>query len=50
MRIRWTTRIAMATGVITLLAGIMVGSGQVSAAHATLPAVTTSGSHPGAAH
>jgi hypothetical protein len=33
MRIRWTTRIAMAVGVITMLAGIAVG-GSASAAQA----------------
>ncbi len=27
MRIRWTTRIAMAVGVITLIAGIAAGAG-----------------------
>jgi hypothetical protein len=32
MRIRWTTRIAMAVGVITMLAGIAVGGGSASAA------------------
>jgi hypothetical protein len=39
MRIRWTTRIAMAVGVITLIAGIVTGAGSASAApsgpHAT---------------
>jgi hypothetical protein len=33
MRIRWTTRIAMAVGVITLIAGIAAG-GPASAAQA----------------
>jgi hypothetical protein len=32
MRIRWTTRIAVAIGVITMLAGIAVGGGSASAA------------------
>jgi hypothetical protein len=40
MRIRWTTRIAMAAGMITLIAGIMAGGGHVSAAPAG-PTVTT---------
>jgi hypothetical protein len=35
MRIRWTTRIAMAAGMITLVAGIVAGGGgTVSAAPA----------------
>jgi hypothetical protein len=34
MRIRWTTRIAMAVGVITMLAGIAAGGGSASAAQA----------------
>jgi hypothetical protein len=34
MRIRWTTRIAMALGVITLIAGIAAGTGPASAAPA----------------
>jgi hypothetical protein len=34
MRIRWTTRIAMAVGVITLIAGIAAGSGAANAAQA----------------
>jgi hypothetical protein len=34
MRIRWTTRIAMAVGVITLIAGIATGGGPASAAQA----------------
>jgi hypothetical protein len=38
MRIRWTTRIVMAVGVITLIAGIVAGGGPASAAQA--------GSHP----
>jgi hypothetical protein len=32
MRIRWTTRIAMAAGVLTLLAGIAAGGGPAHAA------------------
>lgn len=32
MRIRWTTRIAMAVGVLTLIAGVAVGGGPTSAA------------------
>jgi hypothetical protein len=34
MRIRWTTRIAMAVGLITMLAGIVAGGGSASAAQA----------------
>jgi hypothetical protein len=34
MRIRWTTRIAMAVGVITMLAGIAAGGGSAGAAQA----------------
>jgi hypothetical protein len=34
MRIRWTTRIAMAVGVITLIAGVATGAGPASAAQA----------------
>jgi hypothetical protein len=34
MRIRWTTRIAMAAGMITLIAGIVAGGGAASAAPA----------------
>jgi hypothetical protein len=34
MRIRWTTRIAMAVGVITLIAGVATGGGVASAAQA----------------
>jgi hypothetical protein len=34
MRIRWTTRIAMAAGMITLIAGIVAGGGTASAAPA----------------
>jgi hypothetical protein len=34
MRIRWTTRIAMAVGVLTLIAGIAAGSGAAAAAPA----------------
>jgi len=45
MRIRWTTRIAMAVGVLTMLAGIAVGGGSASAAqggsHAAGAATTT---------
>jgi hypothetical protein len=32
MRIRWTTRIAMAVGLITMIAGIAMGGGPASAA------------------
>jgi hypothetical protein len=42
MRIRWTTRIAMAVGVITLIAGIVAGGGPASAAQA--------GSHAAGSH
>jgi hypothetical protein len=34
MRIRWTTRIAMAVGVLTLIAGVATGGGPASAAQA----------------
>jgi hypothetical protein len=34
MRIRWTTRIAMAVGLITMLAGLAVGGGSASAPQA----------------
>ena len=34
MRIRWTTRIAMAVGVITLIAGIAAAGGPTIAAQA----------------
>jgi hypothetical protein len=34
MRIRWTSRIAMAVGVITLIAGVAAGGGPASAAQA----------------
>jgi len=34
MRIRWTTRIAMAAGMITLIAGIVAGGGAANAAPA----------------
>jgi hypothetical protein len=34
MRIRWTTRIAMAVGMITLIAGVAAGGGPASAAQA----------------
>jgi hypothetical protein len=39
MRIRWTTRIAMAVGVLTLIAGIVAGAGPASAS----PAPATAG-------
>jgi hypothetical protein len=42
MRIRWTTRIAMAVGVITMVAGIAAGGGAASAAQ---PGSTHAGSH-----
>jgi hypothetical protein len=38
MRIRWTTRIAMAVGLITLIAGIVAGGGAASAAQANASA------------
>ena len=41
MRIRWTTRIAMAVGVITLIAGIVAGG----AANAAQAGPNASGSH-----
>jgi hypothetical protein len=34
MRIRWTTRIAMAVGVITLIVGVATGGGPAGAAQA----------------
>jgi len=34
MRIRWTTRIAMAVGMITLIAGVAAGGGPARAAQA----------------
>jgi hypothetical protein len=34
MRIRWTTRIAMAVGLITLIAGVATGGGVARAAQA----------------
>jgi hypothetical protein len=34
MRIRWTTRIAMAVGMITLIAGVAAGGGPAGAAQA----------------
>jgi hypothetical protein len=34
MRIRWTTRIAMAVGLITLIAGLAAGTGHATAAPA----------------
>jgi hypothetical protein len=39
MRIRWTTRIAMAVGVLTLIAGIVAGAGPARAG--TAGAATT---------
>jgi hypothetical protein len=44
MRIRWTTRIAMAVGVITLIAGVAAGGGTAGAAQAGSHAA---GSHAG---
>jgi hypothetical protein len=44
MRIRWTTRIAMAVGLITLIAGIAAGTGPAGAGPAA-----TSASHASAA-
>jgi hypothetical protein len=34
MRIRWTTRIAMAVGMITLIAGVTAGTGSAGTAQA----------------
>ena len=49
MRIRWTTRIATAAGLLTLIAGIATGGGPAHAA--TRPAATsafaTTASHSG---
>jgi hypothetical protein len=45
MRIRWTTRIAMAVGVITLIAGIATGAGPASASSGHPAAATASASH-----
>ena len=42
MRIRWTTRITMAIGVITLIGGIAAGAGPTSTAQA--------GAHAGGTH
>ena len=44
MRIRWTTRIAMAVGVITLIAGIVAGGGAANAAQANPGATHAAGS------
>jgi hypothetical protein len=46
MRIRWTTRIAMAVGVITLIAGIVAGAGPASAS----PAPAAAAGHSVSAH
>jgi hypothetical protein len=43
MRIRWTTRIAMAVGVITLIAGIVAGGGAANAAQANAGATHAAG-------
>jgi hypothetical protein len=45
MRIRWTTRIAMAVGVITLIAGIAAGTGATGQAAAPRPAAQVSATH-----
>ncbi len=46
MRIRWTTRIALAAGVLTLMAGIATGGGPAHAARpTTAPAVTAAVGH-----
>jgi hypothetical protein len=49
MRIRWTTRIAVAAGLVTLIAGIVAGGGHVSAGPAghsvTTSIVQATGSH-----
>jgi len=50
MRIRWTTRIATAAGLLTLIAGIATGGGAAHAAHAAArpaaaSAVATTTSH-----
>lgn len=48
MRIRWTTRIAVAAGMLTLIAGIVAGGGHVSAAPTGNSVTTTAqvaGSH-----
>jgi hypothetical protein len=41
MRIRWTTRIAMLVGVITLIAGVAAGTGQASTRPGAAPASTS---------
>ena len=45
MRIRWTTRIAMAVGVITLIAGIAAGTGATGQAAAPRHAAQVSATH-----
>jgi hypothetical protein len=49
MRIRWTTRIATAAGLLTLIAGIATGGGPAHAAvrPAATAAVATTASHSG---
>jgi hypothetical protein len=47
MRIRWTTRIATAAGLLTLIAGIATGGGPAHAATrpSAVSAVTTTAGH-----
>jgi len=47
MRIRWTTRIATAAGLLTLIAGIAAGGGPAHAAArpSAVSAVTTTAGH-----
>ncbi|HEX3712216.1 MAG TPA: hypothetical protein VHV09_05445 [Trebonia sp.] len=45
MRIRWTTRIAMAVGVLTLIAGIAAGAGPASASAGQRAAATATAGH-----
>ena len=49
MRIRWTTRIATAAGLLTLIAGIATGGGPAHAAGrpAAASAVATTAGHSG---
>lgn len=50
MRIRWTTRIAAAVGVITMLAGVAIGGPARSAHSSPRPAGTLVGATSTASH
>lgn len=50
MRIRWTTRIAAAVGVITMLAGVAIGGPARSAQSSPRPASTLVGTTSTASH